>query len=262
MKRILTALVLVPFGIYTALFAPWWLFLGVVVLVAVLTFREYAKMMESFAPLGYIAGALMLVAPQREWILLVILSCLAAMCLPLSAHDLERAVARSAALVMGMIYVFGAWKCAILLHDSAATPAALGATAGQHWLLFGLSVNWIGDTAAYYAGRNFGKRKLAPLVSPGKTWEGAFASAISGVILGAVYLPLAIPGTSPVLAAVFGLAANVAGQVGDLAESALKRGAGVKDSGGLLPGHGGLLDRVDSTMFALPVVYALVTLLR
>ena len=262
MKRILTALILVPVGIYTSLFAPWWLFLGVVALVALLAFREYAQIMHSFAPLGYVAGLLMLIAPQREWIPLVILSCLAAMCLSLSAPDLERGVARSGALIMGMIYIFGAWKTAILLHDSAASKAAFGATTGQHWLLFALSVNWIGDTAAYYVGRKFGRRKLAPHVSPGKTWEGAIASAVSGVVLGAIYLPLTIPGTSPVLAALFGLAANAAGQVGDLAESAIKRGGGVKDSGALLPGHGGILDRVDSTMFALPVVYTLVSFLR
>ena len=262
MKRILTALILVPVGIYTSLFAPWWLFLGVVALVALLAFREYAQIMHSFAPLGYVAGLLMLIAPQREWIPLVILSCLAAMCLSLSAPDLERGVARSGALIMGMIYIFGAWKTAILLHDSSASKAAFGATTGQHWLLFALSVNWIGDTAAYYVGRKFGRRKLAPHVSPGKTWEGAIASAVSGVVLGAIYLPLTIPGTSPVLAALFGLAANAAGQVGDLAESAIKRGGGVKDSGALLPGHGGILDRVDSTMFALPVVYTLVSFLR
>jgi phosphatidate cytidylyltransferase len=262
MKRILTALILVPVGIYTSLFAPWWLFLGVVALVALLAFREYARIMHSFAPLGYVAGFLMLIAPQREWIPLVILSCLAAMCLPLSEPDLERGVAHAGTLVMGLIYIFGAWKAAILLHDAAATRGAFGATAGQHWLLFALSVNWIGDTAAYYVGRKFGRNKLAPRVSPGKTWEGAAASALAGVILGVIYLPLTIPGTSLMLAALFGIVANAAGQVGDLAESALKRGAGVKDSGGLLPGHGGILDRVDSTMFALPVVYTLVSYLR
>jgi len=262
MTRILTGLILVPVGIYTALFAPWWFFLLAVALVAVQAFREYAQITGAFAPLGVAAGLLMLVAPQREWNFLVTLSTLAAMCLPLSAPDLERGLTRAAALVMGMLYVFGAWKSAILLHDSAATPAAFGATAGQHWLLFALSVNWVGDTAAYYVGRRFGRHKLAPLVSPGKTWEGAAASAVAGVMLAAIYLPLTIPGTSPVLAALFGLAANAAGQVGDLAESAIKRGAGVKDSGGILPGHGGVLDRVDSTMFALPVVYALVSWVR
>jgi phosphatidate cytidylyltransferase len=100
------------------------------------------------------------------------------------------------------------------------------------------------------------------VVSPKKSWEGSIASAVIGVIFGLIYLPLAIPGTAYWIAAVFALIANAAGQVGDLAESAIKRGAGVKDSGTLLPGHGGLLDRVDSTMFTLPVLWALVGLLQ
>ena len=123
-------------------------------------------------------------------------------------------------------------------------------------------VNWIGDTGAYYVGKNFGRHKLAPAVSPGKTWEGAAASAVTGVVFGLIYLPLAIKGTSLPIAGALALAANVAGQVGDLAESAIKRGAGVKDSGSLLPGHGGMLDRVDSSMFALPVLYTLSTFLH
>jgi phosphatidate cytidylyltransferase len=123
-------------------------------------------------------------------------------------------------------------------------------------------VNWIGDTFAFWVGRSFGRHKLAPLVSPGKSWEGAAASVVAGVAFGTIYLPLTIKGTSPLVAGLLALAANVAGQVGDLAESAVKRGAGVKDSGKLLPGHGGVLDRVDSTMFALPVLYTLLTFLK
>jgi phosphatidate cytidylyltransferase len=110
-------------------------------------------------------------------------------------------------------------------------------------------------------GKNFGRHKLAPSVSPGKSWEGAAASAVTGVAFGMIYLPLTIHASLP-LAGALALAANVAGQIGDLAESAIKRGAGVKDSGALLPGHGGFLDRVDSTMFALPVLYALLTFRR
>jgi phosphatidate cytidylyltransferase len=99
-------------------------------------------------------------------------------------------------------------------------------------------------------------------VSPGKSWEGAAASVVTGVVFGLIYLPLTINGTSLLAAGLLALAANVAGQVGDLAESAIKRGAGVKDSGTILPGHGGVLDRVDSTLFALPVLYTLLTFLR
>jgi phosphatidate cytidylyltransferase len=251
MKRVVTALFLVPIAVYAALFAPWWFFLAVIALVALLCFHEYAAITGSSAPLGYVSGILILIAPQHELVLLMILSTLAALCLTLTAADLGRGFGRASALVTGIIYIFGSWKTGILLHDIS-----------PHWLMFGLMVNWIGDTGAYYIGKNFGRHKLAPAVSPGKSWEGAAASAVTGVAFGLIYLPLAIKGTSLNHAGLLALAANVSGQVGDLAESAIKRGAGVKDSGTLLPGHGGMLDRVDSTLFALPVLYALLTFLR
>jgi phosphatidate cytidylyltransferase len=257
MKRVLTALYLIPAAVYSALFAPWWLFIAVVALVAILSFREYSQVTGSFAPPGFVAGLLILVVPEHETGLLMLMAALAAMCLPLASPDLERSVARSAALVLGIVYIFGSWKTAILLHDSADVPAAFGVSAGRHWLMFGLMVNWIGDTGAYYIGRRFGRHKLAPRVSPGKSWEGAAASLVTAVVFGLIYLPLAIQGTSLLAAGLLAVAANFAGQIGDLAESALKRGVGVKDSGSLLPGHGGLLDRVDSTLFSLPVLYAL-----
>ncbi|HWE51050.1 MAG TPA: phosphatidate cytidylyltransferase [Bryobacteraceae bacterium] len=266
MKRIVTAFLLVPVAVYAALFAPWWFFLAVIAIVASLCFREYAAMTNSFAPLGYVAGILILIAPQRDTILLIVLTALAAMCLPLASRtlepDLEKSVSRSASLLLGIVYIFGAWKTAILLHDSAAQPALFGIAAGHHWLLFGLMVNWVGDTGAYYVGKNFGRRKLAPSISPGKTWEGAAASAVTGVAFGLIYLPLAIKTTPLLTAGLLALAANIAGQAGDLAESAIKRGVGVKDSGTMLPGHGGFLDRVDSSLFALPVLYTLLNFLN
>jgi len=251
MKRVVTALFLVPIAVYTALFAPSWLVILVVAVVALLTFREYAAITGSFAPLGYAAGVLILVAPQHETILLMILSALASMCLLLTGDNPAKGLMHVSALAMGIIYVFGSWKTGLLLHDI-----------NPHWLMFGLMINWAGDTGAYYVGKNFGRHKLAPMVSPGKTWEGAAASVFTGVVFGMIYLPLAIKGTSLVVAGLLALAANVAGQVGDLAESAIKRGAGVKDSGNLLPGHGGILDRLDSSMFALPMLYTVLTFLH
>jgi phosphatidate cytidylyltransferase len=122
--------------------------------------------------------------------------------------------------------------------------------------MYGLLLNWVGDIGAYYAGRAFGRHKLAPVVSPKKTWEGAVASVVTSVAVAGAYLTHFVPGVSWPVAIALTAAANAAGQLGDLAESAMKRGAGVKDSGTILPGHGGFLDRVDSTLFALPVVYA------
>ena len=261
MKRVLTSILLVPLAVYTVLYADWRIFLAVIALLSALCFREYARITGAFAPLGYIAGILLLLAPPREASLILILSGLAAMAISLAAPDLATGVNRAGALAMGILYVFGSWKTAVLLRD-IGRPAAAGLTAGAHWLMFGLMVNWIGDTGAYYVGRRFGRNKLAPIVSPGKTWEGAVASAVTGTLLGALYLPWAIPGLGLPLACMIALAANAAGQIGDLAESALKRGAGVKDSGTILPGHGGLLDRMDSTMFTIPVLYVLVTLLN
>ena len=260
MKRVLTAVLLVPFAAYSVLYADWRVFLAIIAIISSLCFYEYAKITRAFAPLGYVAGILLLLAPPREASLIAILTGLAAMAMSLGAADLRDGVARAGSLAMGVLYIFGAWKTAVLLHDMNQ-PAAAGLTAGRHWLMFGLMVNWIGDTGAYYVGRRWGKRKLAPIVSPGKTWEGAAASAVTGTLLGAVYLPWAVPGISLVIACVIALVTNAAGQIGDLAESALKRSAGVKDSGAMLPGHGGILDRLDSTLFAVPVLYVLVSLI-
>jgi phosphatidate cytidylyltransferase len=262
MKRALTALALVPVAVYTALFSPEWLFLGVVAVFAILCYREYARITDAWTMPGYVAGLLILIDPHlNQDTLILFLTALAAMCLTLTSHDLAKGAARAAALVLGVAYIFGAWKTGILLHEIDA-PAGGQLTSGRYWLLFALSVNWIGDTGAYYVGRKFGKHKMAPNVSPGKSWEGAAASAVTGLIFGLIYIPLAIAGTPLWVAAAISLGANAAGQVGDLAESALKRGAGVKDSGTILPGHGGMLDRMDSSLFAMPVVYTLVTLLQ
>jgi phosphatidate cytidylyltransferase len=248
MKRVVTAFILLPIAVYCVLFAPAPVFLAVVALVALLSFHEYAAITGIFAPAGYIAGLLILFAPAGRLFPLFVVITLVAMCIPLVATSLEQAFIRASALVLGVAYIFGAWRMGIGLHQIS-----------RHWLMFGLMINWVGDTGAYYIGKNFGRHKLAPRVSPGKSWEGAAASLATGVLFGVIYLPLALRGTPWWRAALFAIAANVAGQIGDLAESAIKRSAQVKDSGSLLPGHGGMLDRLDSTMFALPVLYALVS---
>ena len=261
MKRALTALVLVPVAVYSVLFSPPQIFLAVVAAFAILCFREYARITNAWAMPGYVAGLLILIAPLNQAALILFLTALAAMCLNMSSDDFSKGAARAAALVLGVAYIFGAWKTAILLHDEVNFPALKHLTAGRHWLMFALVVNWIGDTGAYYVGRKFGKHRMAPHISPGKSWEGAVASAVTSLIFGLIYLPLAITGTPLWIAGAISLVANAAGQIGDLAESALKRGAGVKDSGTMLPGHGGMLDRLDSSLFAMPVIYTLVMLL-
>ena len=146
-------------------------------------------------------------------------------------------------------------------------PAGLAMSAlGREQVLMLLGLVWIADTAAYLAGRTFGKHKLAPVISPGKTWEGV-AGAVGATIIYAIIwaqfypgLAMRVHGTAWVLylaAALLLLAVSV---IGDLLESAAKRRAGAKDSGNLLPGHGGILDRIDSATAALPVALLLMTL--
>jgi phosphatidate cytidylyltransferase len=124
---------------------------------------------------------------------------------------------------------------------------------GPYLLLFALVITWVGDTSAYFVGRAIGCHAFAPQLSPKKTWEGAVAS-FAGSILVAV---IAAHWVNDATIRLVGMAAagNVAGQMGDLLESAYKRSAGVKDSGALLPGHGGMLDRIDALILAIPIVW-------
>ncbi|HUA61774.1 MAG TPA: phosphatidate cytidylyltransferase [Verrucomicrobiae bacterium] len=252
MRRVLTAAALIPIIVYVVLFANPWVFLGVVALVAFLCFREYDAIAASFgfgAPgiVGYGLGLAILLAgatPPAVWLLMTVTALVAAV-LAMTSQDLSHALPRAALLCLGVVYIFGCWRCAIPIHET-----------NRHWLMYALILNWVGDAGAYYIGRPFGRHKMAPRVSPKKSWEGAAASVVVSIAVAVPYLLYFIPGQKWLPIVLLTAAANIAGQVGDLAESAMKRGAGVKDSGGLLPGHGGFLDRVDSTLFALPVIYA------
>jgi phosphatidate cytidylyltransferase len=255
MKRVVTALVLIPFFLYVVLWAPQWAFLATVVAVAALCFREYSELaaLHGVAKpglFGYVAGLLLLLLPGREGPLLVLIAILG-MSLALRARQMTQSLPDAAVLLLGVVYVFGSLRCGIELRAIS-----------QYWLFFALSLNWVGDIAALYVGRSLGRHKLAPEVSPAKSWEGSIASTVASVIYGAIYFPRLLPAAPLAEALGLTVVANIAGQLGDLCESAMKRGAGVKDSGNLLPGHGGWLDRLDSSLFALPVVYFVVSNLR
>jgi phosphatidate cytidylyltransferase len=255
MKRIGTALVLIPVFAYVVLWAPQWFFLAADIAVALACFYEFSNLAGAHAIarpglFGYAAGVLLILLPQRD-IGFVALIALLAMALSMRSRDLAHALPYAGALFVGVIYVFGALRCAAELR--AISP---------YWAFFALSVNWVGDIFALYVGRAIGRHKLAPRVSPGKSWEGAIASAVSSLLYAALYFPKLLPQVPLAEAFAVALAGNVAGQIGDLCESALKRGAGVKDSGQVLPGHGGWLDRVDSSLFALPTIYFIVENLR
>jgi phosphatidate cytidylyltransferase len=255
MRRVLTSLVLIPLVIYLVLFANRWFVAAAVALVACACFYEYRNLAAAYgfgAPsaFGYAAGLLILFANAGPWPWLVlVLAGLVALALALREQDLRQSLPRAALLVMGVAYAFGCWKCALVLR--ARNP---------HWLMYALLVCWAGDIGGYYIGRRFGKRRLAGRISPSKTWEGTAGSLMGSAVIAGAYLLRFVPGVPVIQAVLLTLAANAAGQLGDLCESVIKRGAGVKDSGALLPGHGGMLDRVDSALFVLPVVYAYVSL--
>jgi phosphatidate cytidylyltransferase len=201
MKRIVTALVLIPLVVWLILGAPVWAFIAALVVVGLFALREAVQIGNN----------------------------------------------RVIPALASLMYIGGAWLCAFALR--AVNP---------HWLLFAFLLCWAGDTAALYVGKHFGRHKLAPIISPGKTWEGAVGSVAGGVLVGALYAHYLIPSAPLMTVLIFAAIGNIAGQIGDLVESAYKRWGGVKDSGSSLPGHGGWLDRIDSSLLSIPVVYALV----
>lgn len=165
--------------------------------------------------------------------------------------------------VMGAVLPAGALTHVLFLRHMpvAQDPAveAGPALVGLGLVLYPLAITWMTDSAAYFAGKRWGRRKLMPSVSPGKSREGAIAGLIGGTLAG-LLMGLAFDGwlgipLHPLLAAVGGLALATISQAGDLAESAWKREAGVKDSGAFFPGHGGILDRMDSLLFTIPAGY-------
>lgn len=250
MKRIATALVLLPGVLYAVLWGPHWLFLGVVAAIALLCYHEYSSIVARHGfpppgPVGYAAGLLVLLVRSEEMLLVTLLALLA-LAFALRADDPAMWLPSAAVLFLGIVYIFGAWRFGAALR--AIDP---------YWLLFVLVLNWVGDTLAYYVGRGIGRHKMAPRLSPAKSWEGAAASVVAALVFGYAYLGWLAPSFSVAQRLAISAAGNVAGQVGDLCESALKRGARLKDSGTLLPGHGGWLDRVDGTLFSMPVVYLL-----
>ena len=171
----------------------------------------------------------------------------------LRPSEIDRAPERIAATLFGVIYLGFTLSFCVMLR---ALPN------GLLWICLGLAVIWLGDTGAYLGGRAFGKHKLHERVSPKKTWEGAIAGLLTSIAAAlaarTVYGLLDLwegPPLRAVDAVAVGLLAGLLGQVGDLAESLLKRAVGVKDSGTLFPGHGGMLDRIDALLFALPGVY-------
>jgi phosphatidate cytidylyltransferase len=159
--------------------------------------------------------------------------------------------------LFGILYTGGMLSFGYVLRYH---PYAIDRPAGTALLVLALALVWISDTAAYIVGRTMGRRKLLPSVSPGKTSAGAVGALLtsalaSWALVRYMLVPYAQLGLRPVHALLFGIALSTAVQLGDLAESLIKRQAGVKDSSHIIPGHGGVLDRIDGMLFALPVAY-------
>jgi len=165
-------------------------------------------------------------------------------------HDTHARVFKLAA---GTLAVVPAWCALCLIHSANFGTAAFGADIGHRWLLVALVIVWAADTGAYFAGRRFGRRKLAPQISPNKTVEGALGGVAAGVLVGIAGAWFAGAASQWLLVALVAAITVVFSIAGDLFESLLKRHAGVKDSGDLIPGHGGILDRIDGVLPALPI---------
>ena len=264
-SRILTALVGVPLLVGAIwLGFPWLTIL--VATAAILGLREFYGIAPGiWRPTIFLVGALwtvaFIIAGQLSsegfrfgphivlgtWLIISVFSLL--------VRRSPRGLVSWAYSVAGPIYLGFLLAHALLLREAGSTDDF-----GRDWVLFALLVTFATDTGAYLTGRALGRHPMAPSISPGKTWEGAiggFAWAVGiAVGLGAL-LQLSTPLWQEVL---LGGIVGVVSQLGDLAESRLKRATGVKDTGALLPGHGGILDRLDSIVFTVPVVYYLVEL--
>jgi len=247
MKRVLTAAVAIPFVVFITVFSPDWLFAFVIGLVCALAVDEFLSLAErkgigrpgrwflvpsALVAISFLGGA--------NWVITAFaLSALTLMTAMIFSERIETVLGRVGMGLGGVAY------CSLTLGFIIMMPRE------QVLLLF--AIIWVGDSAAYYVGRAFGRHSLAAKVSPKKTIEGAAAGLIGSVVAG-VFGALSL--REPWLqVAGISAATAIAGQVGDLAESVLKRSAGVKDSSSILPGHGGILDRLDSLFFAAPVFY-------
>ena len=272
-KRVATAVVLVPLTVGIVLWGSTAMVALAIALVALLALFEYFALGEAIGHRAYrfwtgtsalvlvyaqwlgasrpaysLAGGLV-AHEQPRWlgldaVLFLFVVGLAALTL-LTRRPLVEVLPAAGISASGLILVAFPLSFAIPLHAAGAEGPAL--------LLFTLVVVWVGDTVAYFVGRGIGKHPLAPHLSPKKTWEGTIAGFLGSLLVALAFTPwLNVPLVHLLAMAVLG---NIAGQVGDLLESGYKRSAGIKDSGHLLPGHGGVLDRIDALILAIPVVW-------
>ncbi len=257
LKRVITAIFLVPIVVFIVLYAPALFFLAATTLIALLALHEYNNMTASDKPdklfdIVPMLGGFSIFA-ALYWcgkgaippVLAGLLFCL--FLLGLFRRRMARELFRDvAAKTLGVVY--------ICLPFSFLIPLR-GLEHGRWWILFLFGIIWVNDSGAYITGSFAGRHKLSPVISPNKTIEGAVGGVVAGVAAAFIMNRYMGLGLGPLwltsLAVLMGLVAIG----GDLLESIIKRGAGVKDSGTIIPGHGGMLDRIDSLIFTIPVLY-------
>ena len=262
-RRIATALVGIPLLIGAIWAGSPWL-IGLVAAVALLALREFYRMapgrkIPALSGFGVLWTLSFIISGQLTawwygYIPHALLGGGVLMALPwLVVGRRGGIVVTWSYAVGGPVYVGFLLAHALMLRELDGTPDL-----GRNWLLFALLVTFAADTGAFLTGLAVGRHPLAPSISPNKTWEGAiggFLWAVGAALALGTLLQMSVPVWQR---AVVGVAIGVVAQLGDLAESRLKRETGVKDAGSILPGHGGILDRIDSIVFTLPVVYYLV----
>jgi phosphatidate cytidylyltransferase len=272
--RFLTALLLIPPVIYLIGWSPKWLLLAAVIAAVELCLYEFFQLCRyaEFKPLsmlGYLAGAALCAVRALEasgsalysLLLLVALVLITLTAALATSRDLKTYLGTAATTIFGVLYIGLGLSCVIPLRFSHLSQnvlrvaGAADASGGRNLLLLLFLVIWADDTFAYLVGRTIGRNMLFPSISPKKTLEGSVAGLGGSLLVAWGFTSLVWQTAS--LKQVMLLAGLIAlfGQIGDLAESAMKRGASVKDSGSVLPGHGGLLDRVDSLLFGAPVLW-------
>jgi phosphatidate cytidylyltransferase len=258
-RRIYTVLLVVPFLYGAIRYLPPAAFTGIVAVSGCLCLIELYRLcfQGSFRPfpgaIGLLGCVALIVGPHHPALVQtgLLVAVIAVLSLPLLVEaPLLDGLRQGAIVLTGMLYIGLTLSYLILVR---LLPE------GESLLFFLLLVTWAADTAAYYVGTLYGRRLLAPRISPKKTVEGLAGGLIGAAIVAFVARWMFIPQFSHLETLVLALFLTIAGLWGDLVESAIKRSAGVKDSGGLLPGHGGMLDRLDSLLFSAPAFYYYVT---